>query len=1000
MASYSASSSSLASQSPHRWRYDVFISFRGEDTRHNFSCHLYDALCRKGLQAFIDDDELQRGEEIAESLVQAIQESKGAVVIFSKDYASSTWCLDELVKIIECHQTSGQIVIPIFYDVNPSHIRKQSFDVATAFERHEQNPSNAHKIQNWRDALTMTANLSGLDSKKFRNDHMLISEIVEDVSKKLKKSNVCDRGELLVGVDSRFQQIKQALSIVGQDVCIIGIWGMGGIGKTTIAEFIYKRLSFEFEDCCFLKNIKEGTKVRDLRKELFSQLLGEKDGNIYAFPGTRLGRRRALIVLDDVDDSQQLDSLIGDPCWFGSHSVIIITGRDKQVLGRRTGFLYKVEPLKHEEALRLFSKSAFKQNYPKDDYESLSSSIVRYAQGNPLALKVLGCSLSGKPTKEWESALNKLSKVPNKNIQDKLQIGYDGLDRMEKDIFLYIACFFKGDEKDVVMRVFESCGFDADFIVSVLVDKCFVIISENTLEMHDLMQEMGKEIVRRESKHPNERSRLWDSKDVFKVLAENKAAETVESMMLDVSKIPKIDLNPKVFMKTPNLKFLKFYVPKRLYGCFEEQSNLRLPQGLDYLPDKLTYFHWDEYPMKSFPHNFRPNHLIVLGLRNSKIKQFQEEVRDENMECLVASTLGKIGMILHRCCGLIKTPPVIYGMQLGKVTHLNLENCKNISHLPNSRVGFLEAVENLNISGCENLKTFPEVSSNIRYLDLSRTAIEQVPSSSVEHLGKLEDLRMSYCENLESLPSNFFDVLTSLSRLKLQSCQRLKKLPEISENTYILETLVLAGTDLEIPSSIGNLKGLKHLAICGLPKLAFVRESVLELTGLEIELQKGPLPVSDVRKFLWALGGTFYLQKLNIGSPKLRELLENLSFSSSLTTLILSVNNFERIPAAIKQLSNLTYIDLSYCQRLISLPELPSSVISLIAHNCTSLEQIWALKQLVFESKGTAKQFSLSNCLKLDETECQEVAELLLRYHKPGVCNYLFFSFILCWYDH
>ncbi|KAJ8900474.1 hypothetical protein K2173_025251 [Erythroxylum novogranatense] len=380
MASYSASSSSLASQSPHPWRYDVFISFRGKDTRRSFTSHLYDALCRKALLTFIDDDELQRGEEIAPSLVQAIQESNVAVVVFSKDHASSTWCLDELVKIIECHQTRGQIVIPVFYEVNPSHIRKQSHEVAIVFERHEQNPRNVHKIQNWRDALTMTANLCGLDSNNFRNDHMLISEIVEDVLKKLKKSTVCDGDEHLVGVDSHFQQIKQALSNVGQDVCVIGIWGMGGIGKTIIAEFIYKRLSFEFGRSCFLKDVREGTKVRDLRKELISQLLGEKDGNVYAFLETRLGRGKALIVLDDVDDSQQLDSLIGDPCWFGSQSVIIITSRNKQVLRRRAGFLYEIKPLQDKEALRLFSKSSFKQNYPRNDYESLSSSIVRYVQ--------------------------------------------------------------------------------------------------------------------------------------------------------------------------------------------------------------------------------------------------------------------------------------------------------------------------------------------------------------------------------------------------------------------------------------------------------------------------------------------------------------------------------------------------------------------------------------------------------------------------------------------
>ncbi|KAJ8900670.1 hypothetical protein K2173_025447 [Erythroxylum novogranatense] len=1004
MASYSSSSSSLASQSPHPWTYDVFISFRGEDTRRSFSGHLYETLCRKALLTFIDDDELQRGEEIAPSLVQAIQESNVAVVVFSKDYASSTWCLDELVKIVECHQTRGQILMPIFYGVDPSHIRNQSDNVATAFEKHEQNLRNAHKIQNWRNALTMTANLSGLHSKDFKYDHILISEIVKDISKKLKKSTVYDGDELLVGVDSHFQQITQALSNGGQDVCIIGIWGMGGIGKTTIAEFIYKRLSFEFEGRCFLKNVREGTKVRDLRKELISQLLGEKEP---AFPEKILGRIRALIVLDDVDDSQELDSLIGVPCRFGPQSVIIITGRDMQVLGGRAEFLYEVKPLKDEEALQLFSKVAFNQNYPRNDYESLSSSIVKYAQGNPLALKVLSSSLRDKTTKVWESALKKLSMIPNKKIQDVLQIGFDGLDRMEKDIFLHIACFFKSDNKDIVTQVFQ---YDADIIdstISVLVGKCFLTISGNILEVHNLMQEMGKEIVRQESKHPNERSRLWDPKDVFKIFTEDKGAETLESIMLDVSKIQEIDLNPQVFKKTPNLKFLKFYMPNG-YDCFEEQSKLRLSQGLDYLPNELTYFHWDGYPLESFPNNFRPNHLIVLGLPNSKIKQFQEEVKDENMRYLVTPqpTFGETGKTLHRYCSLIKTPPDIYGRQLGKVRHLNLANCKNISHLPNSRVGIMEALEVFNLQDCTNLKTFPEVSSNIKSMDLSWTAIEQVPSSSIEHLGKLDELRMLFCDKLESLPSNFFDALTSLRTLNLKNCPRLKKLPEISKKMYNLETLHFGGANLEIPSSFCNLKGLKFLDIYYCPKLTFVRKSNVRLSCLKNALR----PLEDVRLYGHDIlpelfRGTSSLETLILDRLNFRELPKYLSFLSSVIYLNLSKNNFKSIPN-MEQLAHLREIRLSYCQRLMSLPELPPSVIWLQADNCTSLECIRALKQLAFKEaiekrfwplkrlafkEAIEKRFWLWNCSKLDEYECEEVAEVLLRHRKPRVRYHMYY---------
>ncbi|KAJ8900558.1 hypothetical protein K2173_025335 [Erythroxylum novogranatense] len=454
--------------------------------------------------------------------------------------------------------------------------------------------------------------------------------------------------------------------------------------------------------------------------------------------------------------------------------------------------------------------------------------------------------------------------------------------------------------------------------------------------------------------------------------------------MLDVSKIQEIDLNPEVFMKISNLKFLKFY------RWLDEQSNLRLSQGLDYLPNGLTYFHWDGYPLEFLPRNFRPNHLIVLRLPNSKIKQFQEEVNDKNIVYSVASQLSceKFDTIFRHFCSLIKIPSYIYGWQLGKVTSLSLVDCKNISHIPSSGVGLLEAVEILNLSGCKNLKTFPKVSSNIKLMVLSWTAIEQIPSSSIEHLSKLEQLDMMYCDMLESLPNNFFDALTSLRTLYICKCSRLKKLPEISENMYNLQKLVLLSTEIELPSSIGNLKGLKFLQICYCSKLTFVRKSVVNLASLEYLLLEGYTshhPVIDHSLLSWLLESVSSLKKLNLESLKIRELSEDLSFLSSVTYLNLSENNFERIPASIKQLSNLKEIRLTDCQRLISLPELPSSVFRLRANNCTSLEQIWSLKQLVFESEGTEKTFLFWNCLKLDEGECQEVADVLLGYDKPWV---------------
>ncbi|BBG95915.1 Putative disease resistance TIR-NBS-LRR class protein [Prunus dulcis] len=158
-----ASSSTFPSSSSSlkRWRYDVFISFRGEDTRKTFTSHLCMALKEAGINVFIDNEELRRGQDIGAELVRAIQGSRISVIVFSKWYADSTWCLEELVKIMECKRTLGQIVLPIFYDVDPSDVRKQTRSFAEAFLKHKDTDHN--KVQRWRDALLGSGNLSGWD---------------------------------------------------------------------------------------------------------------------------------------------------------------------------------------------------------------------------------------------------------------------------------------------------------------------------------------------------------------------------------------------------------------------------------------------------------------------------------------------------------------------------------------------------------------------------------------------------------------------------------------------------------------------------------------------------------------------------------------------------------------------------------------------------------------------------------------------------------------------
>ena len=159
MSSQGASMSSLSSSSTP---YEVFLSFRGVDTRRGFTDHLYAALQRKGILTFRDDEELERGKSISPELLKAIEESRFAIVIFSRNYAFSTWCLIELAHIVKCMRERKLTIWPIFYDVDPSDVRKQTETFGQAFNDHEKRfKDNIKTVEMWRAALREVANLSG-----------------------------------------------------------------------------------------------------------------------------------------------------------------------------------------------------------------------------------------------------------------------------------------------------------------------------------------------------------------------------------------------------------------------------------------------------------------------------------------------------------------------------------------------------------------------------------------------------------------------------------------------------------------------------------------------------------------------------------------------------------------------------------------------------------------------------------------------------------------------
>ncbi|GJX49797.1 Toll/interleukin-1 receptor domain-containing protein [Tanacetum coccineum] len=560
-----ASSSSSSSGS---YVYDVFLSFRGEDTRKTFVDHLYYALEQRHIRTYKDDITLPRGESVGPALLKAIQESRHAVIIFSKNYADSSWCLDELVHIMKCRAENGQIVMPVFYDVDPSDVRKQKGDFGKAFSKQEmknvnkswrklfakQEVEDTTKVESWKKALVDASNISGWEPKNVANGHesMVIKKIVDTIFGGLFRLN-SDIDEGLVGMRDRLQDLISQLEMGSSGVRMVGIWGIGGAGKTTLATSVYMKLMPHFKSHCIIDNIREESRKSGLKKLQGDILSALYKPNIEVHSvavgkcqiKSMLCRCNVLVILDDVDDIDQLEALAGSHDWFGDGSRIIITTRDEHLLRKhKVDHVSPVRLLADDEAIELFRSHAFNEEKHIKDYEKLSLQVVSYADGLPLALKVLGSFLYDKDAKEWMSTMDRLRDIPESKIVDKLKISYDGLKPVEKELFLDIACFFRGEWKSDTMELFDACGFHPEIGIKVLIQKSLITIDSNgRFGMHDLIQEMGHYIVRGE--HPNnpeKHSRVWKHAEVSNMCfgdatVENDQIEAIAHESMVIKKI-------------------------------------------------------------------------------------------------------------------------------------------------------------------------------------------------------------------------------------------------------------------------------------------------------------------------------------------------------------------------------------------------------------------------------------------------------------------------------
>ncbi|KAG7547251.1 Toll/interleukin-1 receptor homology (TIR) domain superfamily [Arabidopsis suecica] len=1000
-----------ASSSSGSRRYDVFPSFSGEDVRKTFLSHLLKALDGKSINTFMDHG-IERSRTIAPELISAIMggptEARISIVIFSKNYASSTWCLNELVEIHKCYKDKDldQMVIPVFYYVDPSEVRKQIGEFGDVFKKTCEDKPEDQK-QRWVQALTDISNIAGEDLRNGPNEAHMVEKIANDVSNKLfpPPKGFGD----LVGIEDHIEAIKSILCLESKEARImVGIWGQSGIGKSTIGRALFSQLSSEFHHRAFVTYKSTSGDVSGMKlsweKEFLSEILGQKDIKIEHFGVVeqRLNHKKILIVLDDVDNLEFLKTLVGKTEWFGPGSRMIVITQDRQLLkAHDIDLLYEVKLPSQGLALKMLCRSAFGKDSPPDNFKELAFEVAKLAGNLPLGLSVLGSSLKGRDKDKWMEMMPRLRNGLNGDIKKTLRVSYDRLDKEDQDMFLYIACLFNGFKVSSVNDLLKD-----NVGLTTLAEKSLIRITpEGYIEMHNLLEKLGREIDRAKSKDsPGKRQFLTNVEDIREVLTEKTGTETVLGIRLPPeyfsTRRPLLLLDEESFKGMRNLQYLEF----------GRWSNMDLPQSLVYLPPKLTLLKWDFCPLKSLPSTFKAEYLVELSMICSKLEKLWEGT-------LPLGSLKK--MNLRYSSNLKEIPDLSKAINLEEV---DLTGCSSLVTLPSSIQNAIK-LRKLNCSGelLIDLKLL-EGMHNLQYLRVYDWSNMDLPQGLVYFPHKLISLYWNYFP-LKCLPSNFKaeylvelimvnskleklwegnQPLGSLKTMNLRCSFNLKEIPDLS-NAINLEEVDLFGcvSLVALPSSIQNAIKLNYLDMSDCRKLESFPTHLnlksleyLDLTGC-LNLRNFPaikMGNSDdclldsifeivVEDCFWNknLPGLDYLEclmrrmpckfspeyfvSLDVRGNKLEKLWEGVQSLGSLEWMDLSeCENLTEIPDLSKA-TNLKRLDLSVCKSLVTLP---STIENLQNLRCLCMKACTALEVLPTDvNLSSLEILDLSGCSSL-----------------------------------
>lgn len=336
----------------------------------------------------------------------------------------------------------------------------------------------------------------------------MVGKIVKDISRRKTLMHSIDFRNI-VGVDTHMQGLMPLLDMDSDndEVRMIGIWGMGGIGKTTIAKCLYAQLKFKFEASYFtgdIKGINRDLDLQHLQKELLYSTIGENIRPWSVEAGrveikARLERKNVLLVLDGVDKVAQINALAKETRWFGRGSRIIITTRDRGLLNScGVKHIYAVKCLDDKDSLLMFKQVAFEGDSPPFvDFEQLSIRAAQLAHGLPSALQAYAIFLRGRANsrEEWEEAVCGFESIPDEDIMEILKISYEGLAKPHQDAFLHVACLFNGDTFQHVASLIDCSRPKRNLGIRVLEEKSLINITNGYVILHKLAEQMGRKVM-------------------------------------------------------------------------------------------------------------------------------------------------------------------------------------------------------------------------------------------------------------------------------------------------------------------------------------------------------------------------------------------------------------------------------------------------------------------------------------------------------------------------